>query len=151
MKFIRKNGQWSPCEPPNIFNSGRAGFHPLKPLSGLYDFVDRHVTGIPTRIRSKHQWKDHLKRHGMTDDFSYTIDSLNKDPRQEPLDAPTSKKVEEAIGKAIQKVRQKSYSSIGKYVSSQQINRELAERRREQDRRRGAYNAKNRDSNHRAA
>ena len=38
-------------------------------ISPDYDFVDINSTGKPIHFHSKRQWKDHLKRHNLTDNF----------------------------------------------------------------------------------
>lgn len=43
-------------------------------LDGLYNFVDFNTTGKPISFNSKGQWKRHLKKLGMTDDFDQKKD-----------------------------------------------------------------------------
>jgi len=44
-----------------------------------YDFVDFHTTGKPVVIKSKRQWQQHLKAHGLNDDVpNDTKEIVNK-------------------------------------------------------------------------
>jgi len=38
-----------------------------------YNFIDTNTTGRPIQITSKGQWKKHLKKLGLTDDFSQAV------------------------------------------------------------------------------
>ncbi len=37
-----------------------------------YDFIDYNTTGKPVEIKSKRQWDNHLKAHGLNDDVPNT-------------------------------------------------------------------------------
>ena len=42
---------------------------PSQTFDKLYNFVDYNTTGKPVEIRSKSQWRSHLKKHGLHDDI----------------------------------------------------------------------------------
>ena len=52
--------------PINCFSEGNF----FTPKDKLWEFTSIHVTGKPTEIRGKKQWKRFLKEHGKHDDTS---------------------------------------------------------------------------------
>jgi hypothetical protein len=102
-----------------------------------YDFTDIHSTGKPVRIHGKAHWRQHLKENGLTDDTSFSDSYLDRrDKERNQLPESTRRKIREAIGDAIKVVSQKPYSTIGKTLSSSEIRSQLAEARRQQERKR---------------
>lgn len=79
-------GWWKPICKCNGFSANPIVNNPT------YDFVDINTTGKPVRIHSKRQWKQHLKKLNLTDDFQQSskgktykslTDTFEPTPREE--------------------------------------------------------------------
>lgn len=66
-----KHGYYQGSECSKCFKQFESSFYTSK--DKLWDFIDYKSTGKPVEIRSKGQWKRHLKQHGLTDDMSTTV------------------------------------------------------------------------------
>ena len=88
-----------------------------------YDFVHDGLGSKPVRIRSKRQWKEELKKRGMTDDRASRMD-LSKF-RARAFDSQWDQSVDQAIAQSIAEVKQKPYSSIGKRFDYSQVQQML--------------------------
>ena len=97
-----------------------------------YDFTDVHGTGTPVRIHGKRQWREHLKRNGLTDDIHWTD---AKKPIRKEMSASDQRQISQAIDRAITEVSKRPYSCIGKQVSHDQLRREFSQLRQRQERR----------------
>src|SRR5258708_34517216 len=66
---------------------------PMTHKDKAFSFVDYNTTGKPVEIRSKGQWKKHLKSHGLHDDVSNSPIKFNDlKPEQSAFDKQKAKK-----------------------------------------------------------
>ena len=87
--------------------------------NATYDFVAPDIASEPIRIHSKRQWREELKKRGLTDDVKRG--AKRADVRNKPFDRSWQVALDKAIDQSIAEVKQKSYSIIGKNLSGQQM------------------------------
>lgn len=99
-----------------------------------YDFVHPHLAATPVRIHSKRQWKEELKKRGLTDDIQ--VGGKRVDPMKKPFDSKWDAALDQAIDQSIAEVKKKPYSVIGKQLNREQMREVLRNDFMNQQRRR---------------
>lgn len=73
----------------------------------LWEFTDVHITGKPVEIRSKGQWKNHLKTHRKHDDVSMkSLEIINKN-YQRDLKEKARKNINEGVVSAYKDMKER--------------------------------------------
>lgn len=118
--------------PAELGNHGQ-GICPLEPREAgfqtfkdqLYNFTDYHSTGKPIVIHSKKQWKSHLKKNGLTDNFTRTKGGAST----QPLDPAFRHRLRKVVGKAIGETKKKPFCAFGKFKNVSQVKAQLRKER----------------------
>jgi putative FmdB family regulatory protein len=93
-----------------LIGTGEGGIMGMSGGRATYDFVDFNTTGKPVHIKSKRQWQQHLKSHGLHDDVPNT--PIKRDQLKEGMvnvdKAKMKRETREAIVKAVKDKKFKS-------------------------------------------
>lgn len=84
-----------------------------------YDFIDYNTTGKPVAIKSKRQWQNHLKKHGLHDDVPNT--PLKMSDLKEGVAIDKKKQKEETRQAIVAAVKDKKFKSEIKQTIKKQL------------------------------
>ena len=87
--------------------------------NATYDFVAPDIASTPVRIHSKRQWKQELKKRGLTDDIKRGEKRV--DIKNRPFSRSWDVALDKAIDQSMAESKKKSYSILGKNLSRDQM------------------------------